>query len=156
MGLRGPAKTPSVILTARGSWRGGENASEPVATVAAPVMPIWLSKAAKEHWEFIVPQLLERRTLSVADLGLLAMMCTEWAEYQTASKELDKLRKSGRDFHGTAADHPRRRMESAFDRYKHAADRFGLSPSAKARVQSEPEPRKKPAVTTEPQLRIAQ
>lgn len=156
MGARGPAKTPTALLQARGNPHAkSAAATEPIDAVAAPSMPEGLSEAATAHWRFIVPRLLQRRTLSEADLGMLVSMCVEYGEYVEAIADLEKLKKSQESYKGHLIDHPRVRMKGAFERYKQGADRFGLSPSAKARVQAEPAPtpkKEKPAV---PMLRIA-
>lgn len=155
MGQRGPAKTPSIMLKARGSWRGDENELEPSDEVAAPEIPAGLNKAAREHWEWIVPRLLTRRTLSEVDLGFLAIMCIEWAEYMLAMKDLEKLKKQKGNYKGHLIDHPRVRMKGCFDRYSKAAIQFGLSPSAKARVQATPEQPAAKNIESQPMLRIA-
>ena len=139
MGKRGPAPTPSVVKEARGSWRAKENAAEPVVAVAAPPCPQGLPAAAKKHWKWIVPQLIARRTLSAADLGFLAAMCIEWADYMEAVADVAELKASRQEYEGRLVDHPRFRQKGAFERYSKAAVQFGLSPASKARVVAEPE-----------------
>ena len=157
MGARGPAPTPTAHLKARNSWRADERKNEPMDVSASPDMPIGMPKAAQDHWRLIVPQLIARGTLSKVDLGMLAAMCCEWAEYIGAIQAIEKLKKSKQTFKGHMIDHPRAIKNGAYDRYKQAADRFGLSPAAKARVQANP-PEKPKAVeqhTGLPPLRIA-
>lgn len=113
-----------------------ERAGEPIDTVAAPDCPLELSPDAKAHWDFIVPQLLKRRTLTEADMGMLAMMCVEYAEYMSAVHDLRTLVESKKKFKGCIVDHPRVRIKGAFERYSKAAIQFGLSPAAKARVSA--------------------
>jgi P27 family predicted phage terminase small subunit len=157
MGFRGPAKTPTELLLARGNPHAKHaNPAEPIDAVAAPEMPAGLSNGAQAHWGWIVPRLLARRTLAEADLGLLASMCVEYAEYMEAVADLQKLKKSRKAYKGHLIDHPRVRMKGAFERYKQASDRFGLSPSAKARIQATPEEKKPAAKPTGLTLRIAQ
>lgn len=155
MGSRGPAPTPTKILKARGSWRGDENELEPDDAVAAPKIPAGLNGAARTHWKWIVPRLLIRRTLSEVDLGFLAIMCIEYAEYMEAMRSLAKLKKTGENYKGHLIDHPRVVMKGCFDRYSKAAIQFGLSPSAKARVQATPEKTVAKKVEDQPVLRIA-
>jgi P27 family predicted phage terminase small subunit len=158
MGARGPAPTPTTILKARGNPHAKKRAEiEPQDEIAAPAMPSGLPKEAQDHWRWIVPRLVARGTLAEADLGMLAAMCVEWADYIGAVRTLEKLRASRSKFAGHMIDHPRVIKNSAYDRYKQAADRFGLSPSAKSRVQATPA-EKKPAVPAAeaPKLRIAQ
>jgi P27 family predicted phage terminase small subunit len=161
--MPGPAPTPTELLKARGNPHANKRQSlEPDCAVAAPDCPEFLSPEARQHWDYIVPRLLARRTLSDADVGLLAMMCAEYAAYVEAYEHLAKLKaaakKRKRDyivFHGHVVDHPRVLMKSAFERYVKAAVQFGLSPSAKARVHATPEKKKPKAQTERPALRIA-
>lgn len=137
MGLRGPAPKPTALRIATdGNTERYKRKHEPEDIVAAPNAPAFLSDAASAHWRYIVPRLLGRRTLTEADLGLLAMMCTEYAEYESACVDLAALRESGRGYKGHMIDHPRARMRGAFERYSKAAIQFGLSPAAKCRVQA--------------------
>jgi P27 family predicted phage terminase small subunit len=104
--------------------------------VAAPDCPLELSPDAKKHWDWIVPRLLKRRTLSEADMGLLAMMCVEYVEYMSAVHDLRTQVESKLPFKGCIVDHPRVRIKGAFERYSKAAMQFGLSPASKARVSA--------------------
>ncbi len=131
------------------------SAAEPISAVAAPDVPEGLNDAARAHWDYIVPRLILRRTISPEDLGLLAAMCIEWAEYIEAVGKLAKLKKSGKSYKGHLIDHPRVVIKGSFDRYSKSAIQFGLSPSAKARVQATPEEKKPKAAPAEPMLRIA-
>ena len=158
MGARGPAPTPTPHLAARGSKLAKySRTDEPVVDVAAPPMPKHLNARARAHWRWIVPQLIQRRTLSVSDLGMLAMMCIDYAEHAEAVVDLEKLKRTKKNYRGHMIDHPRARMRAAHERYTKAAIQFGLTPAAKARVQVSPE-KKRPAVdpAAPPVLRIAQ
>lgn len=133
MGARGPAPTPTTMLRLRGSWRAGSRSGEPEPTIEAPSCPEWLSKEAKAEWRRVVPELLLRRTLSKADRAMLAGYCQAWGEFADAAKAVEAKKKH----EGHIIDHPRVAMARAFERLIKAADRFGLSPAAKARVRGE-------------------
>jgi P27 family predicted phage terminase small subunit len=152
--MPGPPRTPNEILTARGSWLAKDRAeAAPQDELAAPEMPAGLSKEARQHWQYIVPRLLTRRTISTSDVGHLVGMCMWWGEFTRAGAAVAKLAK--KPFKGHLIDHPRVVMRSAWEQYSKAAARFGLTPADKSRVQAAPEekkPEKKPAV---PVLRIA-
>jgi P27 family predicted phage terminase small subunit len=153
MGARGPARTPTTLLAARGSALAkGRQQTEPGDEVAAPEMPPGLSEAAAAHWDYIVPKLLARRTISPADVGFLAVMCIEFAEYMEAQAELQSIK--GQKYDGHLMDHPRVRMKSAFERYSKSAVQFGLSPAAKSRV-TVAEPKKQKKVVEGAALKIA-
>ncbi|HYF34555.1 MAG TPA: phage terminase small subunit P27 family [Prosthecobacter sp.] len=125
--------------------------------VLAPDPPTAMSEAALAEWDYIVPKLLRRRTLSEADRGLLAMMCIEYAEYMEAVEELKVLKESKQPFKGCIVDHPRVRMRASYERYSKSAMQFGLSPASKARVQATEKPLEKPKPNDGPRiLKIAQ
>jgi P27 family predicted phage terminase small subunit len=159
MGERGPAPTPTAILEARGSWlvRDRKKSGEPMDEVSSPECPLELSPDAKKHWDWIVPRLLNRRTLSEVDMGLLAMMCVEYVEYMSAVHDLREMVEKKEAFKGCIVDHPRVRIRGAFERYSKAAMQFGLSPASKSRVSAASKPNeKKPTAPVVPVMKIAQ
>src|SRR4051812_27695787 len=126
--MSGPARTPTQILSQRGSWRGQRRQNtEPVDAVAAPAAPAFLSTVAREHWAYIVPVLLGRQTIFEACVGPLTLMCLEWAECVEAYEALAKLKRSRKAYKGHLIDHPRVRIKGAFDRYTKMAIQFGLT-----------------------------
>ena len=157
--MPGPSRTPTAILEARGSTLAkGREAAEPSDAVEVPPMPREVSedKDAREHWEYIAPRLVNRRTLAAAELGMLAGMCLEWGEYVRSIRAIAKLVKSRKAYKGHLIDHPRVVRKGAFERYSKAAIQFGLTPSAKSRVQVTPEPKVEKVRQQTPALRIAQ
>lgn len=157
--MPGPSRIPLELLKARGSTLVKDRAAaEPTDAVELPPLPaeVAADKEAKAHWEYITPRLVVRRTVAAADLGLLAGMCLEWAEYVRAVRNIAKLVKSGKSYKGHLIDHPRVVRRGAFERYSKAAIQFGLTPSAKSRVQAEPPAKIEKPKDTTPRLRIAQ
>lgn len=51
MGTRGPARTPTATLRARGSWRATARGDEPQPTGELPPAPDWLCDSAKLIYE---------------------------------------------------------------------------------------------------------
>lgn len=152
--MPGPPRTPTKILDARGSWLAKQRAAdEPDDNVAAPEMPRDMGDEAERHWNYIVPKLLSRRTLTPSDFGFLVGMCQWWGEYARAAARVAKLDKS--PFKGHVVDHPRVVMRSAWEQYSKAAARFGLSPADKSRVQAASEAKLPDAKPSFPILRIA-
>lgn len=105
-------------------------------TVEAPPRPADLGDIAAEHWSEIVPRLVARRTLTVADVGHLVGMCEWWEEFVVAREQLRELRRTKAKYKGHLIDHPGPRMRSAWEQYSKAAQQFGLTPAAKSRVQA--------------------
>lgn len=119
MGARGPQPTPTATLKLRGSWRGEVRDGEPAAAVEAPEAPEWLSEEARGEWDRVVPELIGRGTLAKADRAMLALYCHAWGQFVGAVNDADL-----------------HLIESSAARLMKAADRFGLSPAAKARVRA--------------------
>jgi P27 family predicted phage terminase small subunit len=152
----GPAPTPTSLLVARGNPHAKSRQKyEPIERTSAPEPPDFLSPEARAEWDYIVPRLVARGTVTASDRGLLAIMCIELAEYAEACREIAELKASGESYKGHLIDHPRVRKNGAFDRYNRAQIQFGLSPSAKARVQAAPPEKVDEPKPERPKLRIA-
>jgi phage terminase small subunit len=119
MGARGFQPTPTEVLKLRGSRRIGDRSGEPTDEVLAPSMPEWLQGEAAAEWERVIPLLIGRRTVSLLDRAVLSVYCQSWADFVAYSGSGDA-----------------KRVDEAAARLLKAADRLGLSPAAKSRVQT--------------------
>src|SRR3990167_3396955 len=90
MGRRGPPKTPTVILNARGSWRGKTRAGEPHAGVMSPIRPKWLQGDAKAAWEQLIPMLKAIGVVGRVDVFALTRYCKLWARWRDCEARIDK------------------------------------------------------------------
>lgn len=139
MGARGPAPTPTTILEARGSWLPKTRAGEPRLPVERPSCPAWLSREAKAEWRRQVKELARMGVLARVDRGQLAVYCEAWGEFVEVCEQ---LRQTGRLLKAKKSDvvytNPLISIRNrAVERLIRLADRFGFSPAARARVQSE-------------------
>jgi|SRR6266516_3322689 len=89
MGRRGPASTPKPILRQRGSWRGKEKATDPVAPPGIPPCPDWLTKPAKLVWAQAVEQLSRMKVLTTADGNALARYADALVRWKKAAADID-------------------------------------------------------------------
>lgn len=137
MGARGPQPTPTSTLKLRGSWRGETRDGEPATEVAAPSAPEWLNGEARAEWDRVVPELIGRQTLSRADRGVLALYCHAWAEFVQTSSLVDEQGYTITTTTGEIINPVVVVMNKAAERLLKTADRFGLSPAAKARVRAD-------------------
>lgn len=117
MPRRGPSKTPTAVLKARGSWRakerekeGGEPEVEPLEDF--PPAPERLSAAGRQIWNDVVPKIQRMRILSESDLNSLAVYCDLHDLYWNGGDKL-KIAPQLRNY----------------------AREFGLTPSARASVK---------------------
>lgn len=63
------------------------NDAVPVAQAA----PTWLSREAKAEWRRVMPGLVKRRILTVADLGTLENYCTAIGQVRQIQRRLQEL-----------------------------------------------------------------
>jgi P27 family predicted phage terminase small subunit len=90
MGMRGPAATPTALKALRGgkdAVRGREN--EVTGPSGVPEPPEYLSRRAREVWDYTVRQLIVMQVLTLADRDPLAIYCTSVANYEEAVQVLN-------------------------------------------------------------------
>ena len=146
MGRRGPPPTPTKILNLRDSLRGKygrKNEIEP--ETGTPERPADMRPEAVAEWERVVPILENLGILCPQDRAALVLMCEAWADYQDAKAEclergvlIQEHRKDGMKWVRNPAIGAR---TDAYSRWKGLALEFGLTPSARSRIQN---PGKKP------------
>lgn len=131
MGARGPARTPTPILKARGSWLAdtAERKNEPQLTVGSPAKPKFLSPIASAEWEAIVSELVPSGVLTKADGPALAALSESYAEMVAACEGLAAI-KTKRIRWAVG------RKRAAISEFLKAAAQFGMTPAARSRVQA--------------------
>ena len=90
MGTRGPSKTPTNILKARGSKRAGDRPAEPIAPEGDPVCPDWLRPEAKDYWARLMPMLQNQKLLAECDENAIARYCQTLAKWRQSEEFLMK------------------------------------------------------------------
>lgn len=74
MGQRGPAKTPTSILAARGSWRADNRASGPEPFAKCPDPPADMPESAQYVWIELAPELVGMQVLSQPNMPAFRLM----------------------------------------------------------------------------------
>ena len=145
MGQRGPKPIPTAILKLRGTARADRTRNEPTPGPGVPRCPSWLDEQAKNAWRQLVPELVAMRVLAAVDRNALARYCTLWSRWKTAELFLQKhgsvytlkddqgAVRCVQQFPQVAIAH---RLALALSRLE---AEFGLTPSARARIQALPE-----------------
>ena len=126
MGKRGPKRTPTAILSKRGSRLVGSRRGEPTADPSTPAQPAWVKGHAIAYWRRAIKHLTAMGVLTVADGVALGMYCVYldlWV------KELGK---------GLAARSAPDLKEYANQVFKRERS-FGLSPADRAGLVVEPQ-----------------
>lgn len=123
-GKRGRPKTESANNAASVDWISCE-----------PTMPDWLSEEAKKHWREIVPLLVAKQLICELDAFVLAKLCSAYGRAVIAEKELATglTRK-------VSGGNKQRKIEEkiakdAWQQYYQDAEKFGLTPQARARMR---------------------
>ena len=142
MGERGPAPTPTPILKMRGSWRAKRNKRQPKSATGRPMCPQWIDARAKSAWKVLVPQLEAMQVLTKVDRNALTRYCQVFATWRHHQEFINK--------HGTV--YPVKDAEgkpAGFKEFPQVAiamkladqllrleQQFGLTPAARARLQT--------------------
>ena len=146
MGIRGPAPQPTALKLLKGN--PGKRPLLPdmfVPDKEAPPCPVHITGHAREHWDYICEELNRYGMLARTDMGQLALLCTTWARYVEAEEMIamaaDQAPASKgwlqkRDGAGLTVAPWLRVSRDAIDQYTRLAQKFGLSPADRVRVQA--------------------
>lgn len=126
MGGKGSGRRPKplAVLKLSGGYRqdrhGRRELEDPATGV--PEMPALLKGEARKLWETIVPRLVEMGIARAIDAPDLAAMCMWWSIWhsciKTATRNASKMQAAAK----------------AWTHFAPLADRFGMNPSARARI----------------------
>ena len=91
MGRRGPAPTPTPLLTLRGSTLVTQRRlrGEVKPPPGAPPCPEWLDAESKAAWRQLVPTLELMGILTKVDANALARYCKLWARWRSMEDFID-------------------------------------------------------------------
>ena len=138
MGLRGPKPTPTAKLKLHGSWRANLNKHEPKPKTQTPTCPSHLSTEAKREWRRMSPQLKKLGLLAKIDRAALAGYCQSYARWVKAEKEIAKTSEVVKAPSGYPIQNPWLPVANkALKQVESFIKEFGLSPSARTRVEIE-------------------
>ncbi|MCR6473141.1 MULTISPECIES: phage terminase small subunit P27 family [Bacillus] len=108
--------------------------------------PTWLDKVDKKEFKRIAELLKEVDIITEADISMLAAYCNAYSQYISITKVIEEdgimINKEiiGRDnlgqpIYDAGEEHPLlKRQKNFFDQMKSAANDFGLTPSARAKL----------------------
>lgn len=130
---------PKHLHVVQGTYRADRHdTGAPEPETKEPEIPTWLSAKARTHWRKIAPHLLRMGVLTEGDGTALAMLCDAIADYVQISQT---LKKSGLTYEAETRDgmrimkHPLvTEKDAAWKRFHRMAVEFGLTPSARRRV----------------------
>ncbi len=120
--------------------RGNKSPAKPSerALKAAPKPPVWLAAEGKAEWRRVVPELIERGTVTEADLSSVELYCAAVGDALVARKTITKEGSTVENRLGEIKRHPAystlREMQGEARRW---AAELGLTPASRSRVAQE-------------------
>jgi P27 family predicted phage terminase small subunit len=135
MGLRGPAPMPYELRVLRGSATAKRTSSvKPARSI--PTCPRVLKGESRRVWKRLTAELNAMGLLYGCDLAMLTALAEAWGEFVETSTELNTTGKTFTTDKGYVAVHPLVGIKNAAaERVVKISREFGLSPSARTRIQ---------------------
>lgn len=107
------------------------------AVTEAPDAPDWLPPAGQAEWRRVVPTLVRRRTLTVADFGALESYCLAVAYARQAQEQIAEEGMTIRAGNGRLMRHPSLQTVQNFTtEARRLASELGLTPTSRERLGS--------------------
>jgi P27 family predicted phage terminase small subunit len=134
----GRKRQPFAVHKLKGSYRKDRHGVKvPEPEVAMPTPPKQVKGLALAEWDRLVPLLAQLKSISLLDRAALAAYCIEYGLYMKAISQLQLGRTLlGRTSKGTKSPHPLLRVANrALGNMLRIASEFGLTPSARAKLQ---------------------
>lgn len=135
--MPGPAPTPTTLKLVHGNpGKRPLNKREPRPELGRPTCPSWLPREAKAEWGRITSQLEAMKLLHKIDRGLITAWSVCWAQMHDATVQIDAEGYVTETEKGNLIQHPMVGVRNrAITQMLHLAQQFGLSPSARTRIQ---------------------
>ena len=132
MGMRGPPPTPTTILQLRGSWRAATRRGEPKPEPGAPPAPKSLTPHQKTIWRRLVADLESMGVISRVDGWSLERYCVYLERWRSCESRIAAAAGASTDEVEAILRESHRLHKSL----REIEDRFGLTPSGRARLHT--------------------
>lgn len=145
MAPRGPKPKPSALKLIEGG-KIDKDGNEPLPVLALPDPPSHLDDVAVAHWQEKAPELYRLGLLSDIDQGALACMCMAWSTFVRSAEMLKRMRTEDGRFDSLVIQTKNLNiiqnpiigtMNKAMADYVKYAAEFGMTPSARSRIDAE-------------------
>lgn len=150
MGKRGPAKTPTNILEAKGSWLAKTRKNEPKGERDVPPAPEWVTLRGCAIWDKVTKQLAAMNVLCTIDAVALGRYCENLAKWIAAHEFVEKHGTvyPVKDKDGNLVEMKPMPQFTAMlrldERLSRSEAAFGMTPSARASLAMDTTKLKKP------------
>jgi P27 family predicted phage terminase small subunit len=148
MGARGPRPRPTALRVLDGNkGRRPLPQHEPAPPPGKPACPDFLNDYARAEWNRVADTLYSLGTLSQIDQTMLAAYCTAYARWRQAEEDLERMAQTDATTHaavirtkqGNLIQNPMVGIANTARReMQRLAAEFGLSPSARTQIESNP------------------
>lgn len=139
---RGRRPKPAAAKKAAGNpGKRKLNEREPKFSVGTSC-PGWMPPDAKAEWKRVYPELTNSKVLTKVDRATLVSYCLAWADVKTLTEFLNTQKRMVVRTGTTVKPLPEIAIrQAAITTMMQAADRLGMTPSARSRIQGvQPEP----------------
>jgi len=107
------------------------------AVTEAPDAPDWLPAAGQAEWRRVVPTLVRRRTLTVADFAALESYCLAIAYVRQGQEQIAEEGMTIRAGNGRLMRHPAlQTIQNYMTESRRLASELGLTPTSRERLGS--------------------
>lgn len=139
MGARGPAPKPTALRVLRGDHPGRVNRNEPKPLDVPLVKPDWLTPAASELWDRLMPHFAVMGTLKACDQELFVAYCEAWARYCRIQDLVNRSMPLRKGRENTLVKNPvwTQLIKDVTNDLRVLAREFGLTPSARSGLKVE-------------------
>jgi P27 family predicted phage terminase small subunit len=139
--VRGPKPKSTTEHKLHGTFRTDRHGpvDHPIDKLSGvPKMPPGMPKQAQKMWKVLVPQLVKTKSAVEIDSTELAAMCRWWAQYNELMTRVEDETPYDDDS-DIRQWRLEKRAKAAWAAFDSIASRFGLTPSDRARLRSEPQ-----------------
>lgn len=138
MGKRGPAPKPTALRLLEGARERDVNRNEPIARSGRIEPPAGMSDDVRVIFDYVVDELEHMKIASPADRDSIACYAEAVDKHRKASAVLAKSPVLIKGIHGGMVRNPALAVQrDAAQMIRQFAQEFGLTPSARARIDSE-------------------
>lgn len=136
MGRRGPPPRPAKLRLVEGARRDRVNQHEPIPNADLARCPDEASGEVREIWDYTLAELDHMGLASAADRDALLCYCEAVVAHRKASVLLAKSDVLIKGIHGNPVRNPALQVQrDAAQVIRAFAQEFGLTPSARARIE---------------------
>jgi P27 family predicted phage terminase small subunit len=139
VGRRGPRPEPTKLKLLKGNpgkRKISTREPKPAPVDGAPKCPVWMPADGRREWKRVVPELMRLGILSVVDVASLQGYCASYARALEADRHVKRMGLTIATKTGFFVQNPAVSIARlAWQAQRQFAAEFGLTPSARTRIE---------------------